>query len=166
MDVENSEFLEFVAAADANQLEYILIGGLAMILNGAVRFTQDADLWLEPTNENRDRFIKSLLAFGYEEDQVQRMRETDFTRPQMIRIHDIPMDVLTSVHHCLDYFACRKRARAFTAKEGQVIYFLHINDLRETKVLARRTKDLNDIVMIDEIIDGVKKNSDSDINNS
>ncbi|MCX6217932.1 hypothetical protein [Spirosoma sp.] len=51
MDVENSEFLDFIVAADASQLDYILIGGLAMILNGAVRFTQDADLWVEPSNE-------------------------------------------------------------------------------------------------------------------
>jgi hypothetical protein len=157
MDVENSEFLDFVVAADANKLEYILIGGLAMILNGAVRFTQDADLWLEPSNENRDRFIKALCAFGYDEADVQGMSNTDFTQPQMIRIHDIPMDVLTSVHYNLDYYACRKRAKAFTTKGGQVIYFLHINDLRETKVLARRTKDLNDILMIDEIIEEVKK---------
>lgn len=157
MDVENSEFLDFVVAADINKLEYILIGGLAMILNGAVRFTQDADLWLEPSNENRDRFIKALCAFGYDEEDVQAMSNTDFTQPQMIRIHDIPMDVLTSVHYNLNYQACRKRAKAFTTKGGQVIYFLHINDLRETKVLARRTKDLNDILMIDEIIEEVKK---------
>ncbi|WP_227699158.1 hypothetical protein [Spirosoma radiotolerans] len=79
MDVENSEFLDFVVAADANKLEYILIDGLAMILNGAVRFTQDADLWLEPSNENRDRFIKALCAFGYDEEDVQGMRDTEFT---------------------------------------------------------------------------------------
>ncbi|GAB3780411.1 hypothetical protein GCM10028818_32570 [Spirosoma horti] len=41
------------------------------------------------------------------------------------------------------------------------IYFLHINDLRETKVLARRTRDLNDILMIDEIIEEVKKQDSS-----
>ncbi len=161
MDVENSEFLDFVKAADANKLEYILIGGLAMILNGAVRFTQDADLWLEPSNENRDRFIQALLSFGYDEEDVQGMRSTDFTQPRMIRIHDIPMDVLTSVHFNLDYYACRKRARPFTTKGGQLIYFLHINDLRETKILARRTKDLNDILMIDEIIEEVKKQGGS-----
>lgn len=161
MDVDNPDFTEFVAVADVNQLQYILIGGLALILNGAVRFTQDADIWLEPTNENRDRFILALLAFGYDEDQVHHMRDADFTEPQMIKIHDIPMDVLTSVHHRLDYQACRKRARAFTVKGGQTIYFLHINDLRETKVLARRTKDLNDIIMIDEIIEAVKNQGKS-----
>lgn len=44
---------------------------------------------------------------------------------------------------------------------GQTIYFLPINDLRETKILARRTKDLNDISMIDEIIEEVKKQGKS-----
>lgn len=132
-----------------------------MILNGVVRFTQDADLWLEPTNQNRDRFIDSLLAFGYDEESVQGMRNADFTQPQMIRIHDVPMDVMTVVHHRLDYNACRKRAKAFTTKGGETIFFLHINDLRETKVLARRTKDLNDILMIDEIIDEVKKRNEA-----
>ena len=161
MDVESSEFLKFVATADTNKLQYILIGGLAMILNGAVRFTQDADIWLEPTNENRDRFIQALLDVGYDEELVQSMREADFTQPLVIGIHDIPMDVMTSVHYRLDYQACRKRAKAFTAKGGQIIYFLHINDLRETKILARRTKYLNDVLMIDEIIDEVKKRDES-----
>ncbi|WP_223834053.1 hypothetical protein [Spirosoma profusum] len=44
---------------------------------------------------------------------------------------------------------------------GQTIYFLHINDLREAKVLARRTKDLNDILMIDELIEAIKKQEES-----
>jgi hypothetical protein len=91
MDVESSEFLDFVAIANRNRVNYILIGGLAMILNGVVRFTQDADLWLELTNQNRDRFIDSLLAFGYDEESVQGMRNADFTQPQMIRIHDVPI---------------------------------------------------------------------------
>lgn len=67
----------------------------------------------------------------------------------------------------LDYIQeCRKRAKPFTMPGGQIIYFLHINDLRETKVLARRTKDLNDILMIDELIDEVKKHDSSETNES
>ncbi|GAB4028964.1 hypothetical protein [Spirosoma gilvum] len=98
-----------------------------------------------PTQENRDRFLKAISAFGYEDSDIEAMRSVDFTQSQVIKIHDIPMDVLTQVHHRLDYKACRQRAKAFVAKVGYTIYFLHINDLREVKVLARRTKDLNDI---------------------
>ena len=71
------------------------------------------------------------------------------------------MDVLTRVHRRFDYAECRERARAFTTAGGQIIYFLHINDLRETKVLARRTKDLNDILMIDELIAARKEQDES-----
>ena len=46
MDVDNADFLQSVAAADEHKLDYILIGGLALIFNGAVRFTQDAAIWI------------------------------------------------------------------------------------------------------------------------
>ena len=162
MDVDDISFLEFVAVADTQKLEYMLIGGMALILNGAVRFTQDADIWLEPTNENRDKFIRTLLAFGYDEDDVVNMRSADFTQPQIARIHDIPMDVLTRVHYQFDYTDCRKRAKSVVLKGDYMVYFLHVNDLRETKVLARRTKDLNDILMIDELIAALKEQDGSE----
>lgn len=152
MDVDNAEFLDFVEKADECQLDYILIGGLALILNGAVRMTQDVDIWLNPTNENRNRFIDTLLKFGYGEVDVAGMRQADFTQPQIIRIHDIPLDVLTSVHAKFDYKLCRSRAKPFDTSRGPRVYFLHINDLRELKVLARRPKDLNDVLMIDELL--------------
>ena len=166
MDVDNSEFLEFVAAADAQKLEYILIGGLALVLSGAVRFTQDVDIWIQPTNKNRDNLISALLAFGYDQSDVEPMRLADFTQPKVITIHDIPMDVMTQVHHRLDYDTCRQRAKSFVTKGGYTVYFLHINDLREAKVLARPTKDLNDILMIDELLNEIKKQDPSETNDS
>lgn len=165
MDVDNTDFLAFVAAADAQKLDYILIGGLALILNGAVRFTQDADIWLQPTNENRDKFVEALIAFGYDKSDVETIRQADFTQPQIVRIHDIPMDVLTRVHHHFNYTACRKRAKSVTLSGDYTVYFLHINDLRETKILARRTKDLNDILMIDELIAARKEPDESETDN-
>ena len=164
MDVDNANFLEFVAVADAQKLDYILIGSVALLLNGVLRFTQDADVWLEPTNENRDRFIQTLLAFGYDENDVEGMRMADFTQPQIAKIHDIPMDVLTRVHHRFNYNECKQRAKATVLKGGYTVYFLHINDLRETKVLARRNKDLSDIIMIDELIAAQKKQDESENN--
>ena len=36
MDLDNDDFVRFVVAADHNHLEYILIGGMALILKTAV----------------------------------------------------------------------------------------------------------------------------------
>jgi len=41
-------------------VEYLLISGQATVLYGAATFSEDIDLWINPTSENRDRFIASL----------------------------------------------------------------------------------------------------------
>lgn len=152
MDVENSHFLQFVVAAEKHQLEYMLVGGLALLLNGAVRFTQDADLWLQPTNENKVNLIKTLLELGYSEEDTASLETADFTQPQIIRLDLGPIDIMTRVHFRFNYDDCRSRAQEFTTKDGHKIRFIHIEDLREIKILARRPKDLNDVLMIDELL--------------
>ena len=37
-------------------VEYLLISGQATVLYGAATFSEDIDLWINPTSENRDRF--------------------------------------------------------------------------------------------------------------
>ena len=41
-------------------VEYLLISGQATILYGAATFSEDIDLWINPTSENCDRFIAAL----------------------------------------------------------------------------------------------------------
>ena len=104
--------------------------------------------------------METLYELKFTQEELAPLMSADFTEPRVIRL-DEGVDILTQVHVRLKYPDCRQRAKPFTMPGGQVIYFLHINDLRETKVLARRTKDLNDILMIDEIIEEVKKRGDS-----
>ena len=64
MDLEDNEFLKFVKAAGESNLEYLLIGGLALAMHGIHRYTNDADIWLEPTSDNKDKLIKILSSLG------------------------------------------------------------------------------------------------------
>jgi hypothetical protein len=162
VDVESSDFLEFVASAERHGVEYILIGGLALLFNGIVRFTQDADIWLQPTNQNRDRLMNVLLDLGYEEADLNALRVADFTEPQIIRISEGPIDVLTQVNVRLQYDECRQRAKLWTSEGGHKAYFLHINDLRETKLLFRRPKDLYDVLRIDELLEEKRRMNETD----
>ena len=162
MDVESSDFLKFVASAERHGVEYMLIGGLALLFNGIVRFTQDADVWLQPTNQNRDRLMNVLLDLGYEEADLNALRVADFTEPQIIRISEGPIDVLTQVHVRLQYDECRQRAKLWTSEGGHKAYFLHINDLRETKLLSRRPKDLYDVLRIDELLEEKRRMNETD----
>jgi hypothetical protein len=107
--------------------------------------------------------IDTLRAFGYEDEDLTDMSVADFTQPQIIRIHDVPLDVLTQVHSKFDYDQCLARAKPFDTSRGPRVHFLHINDLRELKVLARRPKDLTDVLMIDELLNAARQTKPNNI---
>jgi hypothetical protein len=50
----------FFHSLDRNGVEHLLISGQATVLYGAATFSEDIDLWINPTEENRDRFIAAL----------------------------------------------------------------------------------------------------------
>jgi hypothetical protein len=159
MDVENEEFLRFVQVAGENRLEYLLIGGLALAMHGIVRYTQDADVWIAPTDENKEHFLDTLIGLGYDSEELDNIRQLDFKEPQILKLEG-PIDILTRVHFRMEYDVCRSRAREFESAVGYKIYFIHINDLREFKILARRPKDLYDVVMIDQLLEKMSGKSD------
>jgi len=161
MDLDDNEFLKFVKAAGESNLEYLLIGGLALAMHGIQRYTSDADVWIQPTNDNKENLINTLLALNYEPDDIEYINELDFTEAQIVRLEG-PIDILTKVHFRMEYDLCRARAREFVSAVGFKIFFFHINDLRESKILARRPKDLNDVLMIDELIRENAKNPEGD----
>jgi hypothetical protein len=50
----------FFQSLDRNGVEYLLISGQATVLYGAATFSEDIDLWINPAEKNRDRFISAL----------------------------------------------------------------------------------------------------------
>ena len=51
-NVFNIDFQEFLELLDNHEVEYLLVGGYAVILHGYARSTGDMDLWVNQTNEN------------------------------------------------------------------------------------------------------------------
>lgn len=59
-----SDLIDLLAEFAAGGVEYVLVGGQALALHGAPRFTKDADLWLRDTDDNLERARRALVAFG------------------------------------------------------------------------------------------------------
>lgn len=57
----------------------MLTGGFAVNYYGYNRNTDDMDVWLAPTNENRQLFINTLLCMNYSESEVAALYNEDFT---------------------------------------------------------------------------------------
>jgi hypothetical protein len=158
MDLENNEFLEFTRCAHEQKLEYMVIGGFAMFLNGLNRATEDVDIWLKPTKENGDILIQVLLCMNYEEDELEQLKLLDFTQVQVFGLNR-ELDILTYVHNKFDFDILFERSRITKNDQGSIIHFLHLNDLRELKILACRPQDIRDVIMIDDFL-----NMEYDIN--
>lgn len=62
MDIFDDELLKFWETLNNNSVQYIMAGGFAVNLQGFSRATDDCDLWLKDTHENRKRHINHLLA--------------------------------------------------------------------------------------------------------
>lgn len=72
----DDEYLKLLRLLHAEGVEYLVVGGYAVIAHGFPRTTGDLDLWLCPTPANARRAVRALARFGYEAGEFE---ETDFT---------------------------------------------------------------------------------------
>ena len=52
MNIFNDDFKDFIDYLNQNEVEYIVVGGYAVIIRGYSRSTGDIDIWVNKTVEN------------------------------------------------------------------------------------------------------------------
>lgn len=72
-----SDLIDLLVAFDAERVDYLLVGGQAVALHGAPRFTKDADLWLRDTTENIRRAQLALSTFGAPQHVIEALGAAD-----------------------------------------------------------------------------------------
>lgn len=75
----NSDFKDLLSALNDKKVEYLLIGGFAVIIHSEPRYTKDIDLWVNPTPENSKKVYAALAAIGAPLSQLN-ISEEDFNR--------------------------------------------------------------------------------------
>lgn len=153
MDILNEEFLLFLKCAWQNSLRYMLIGGYAVNYYGYNRNTNDLDVWIAPTIENKAKFIDTLLCMKYSEREVAPLKDEDFTQP-FIGHFGTPgndIDVLKVVHHSLSYDEAEKNKEVFEIETGTMMNIVPYHFLIKMKLIARRPKDYLDVSELDKL---------------
>ena len=143
-DIFNEHFTEFIQALNDNDVEYVLVGGLAVILHGYVRGTGDMDVWVNKTKENYLKLTKAYRQFGM---PLFDMTESNFLGTEYdvfgIGVQPVKIEVMTSVKG-LEFNETFSMAQ-FYDEDGLKIRFIHINHLLLAKKAAGRFRDLDDI---------------------
>jgi hypothetical protein len=160
-DISDPFFLAFLTAMQRQKVRYMLIGGIAVNFHGVIRNTLDMDIWLAPTNENRDLFYKVLLDLEYTEEEVSEYKNEDFTTFFKCEIGEMPytIDCLTFVHPNISFDEAEKVMIKYDIGDNLILNVVDYDYLRKMKILTHRTKDWYDVTMLDEF---KKKNKSSE----
>jgi predicted nucleotidyltransferase len=140
----NEHFRDFIKALNDNAVEYILVGGMAVILHGYVRGTGDMDIWVNKTKENYQKLAGAFEQFGM---PVFDMTEKSFLGSEFdvwsIGVPPVKIEIMTAVKG-LSFDETYKHSLEYN-EDGLPIKFLHLSHLIQAKKASGRFRDLDDI---------------------
>src|ERR1700739_4824738 len=96
---ENPDYKELLQLLDEFEVEYLIVGGFAVMKYGEPRYTKDLDVWVHNSLQNSIRVIGALKKFGAPLDNDGITAET-FSEKQgvyQIGIAPVRIDILTAI---------------------------------------------------------------------
>jgi hypothetical protein len=141
----NKDFREFIQSFEKNNVEYILVGGFAVILHGYPRTTGDIDLWVNRTKDNYKKIEFAFLDFGM---PLFDMTQDNFLHHKYWDVFTfgkspVAIDIMVKVKG-LEFETSFKNA-VFFKDEGLNLRTLSKDDLIKAKLAVKRGKDLDDL---------------------
>ena len=137
------DFRDCAALFVAHSVRFMIVGGHAVMAHGFPRFTDDFDLWVEPTMENGERVVAALAAFGFASEGLQA---ADFVSENVVVQLGYPprrIDVLTSISG-VTFESCYP-GRIDLDAEGLILPLIGRDCLLANKRASGRRKDLLDV---------------------
>lgn len=144
MNIFNDDFKDFILYLNQYEVEYIVVGGYAVIIRGYSRSTGDIDIWVNKTEDNFIKLQKVIKAFGLPEIAIKK--EEFFSDDFDVFAFGKPpyaIEIMTAVKG-LDFMSTFNNSTIEQINETPV-RIIHLQNLLEAKKAAGRSKDLNDI---------------------
>ncbi len=165
-EMKRASVEKIVRALNDAPARFLVVGGLAVVIHGYLRFAAAVDLVLEPDPEARRRALRALAGLGYA-PRVPVPIESFADASQMQQwVEDkgmLAFGLYSEAHHetnvdlligmPFDFEATYARARREEILPGLVMTVLPRRELLEMKRAAGRRKDLDDIESLEIIGD-------------
>ena len=146
------DFSEFFALLIDHRVEFVVVGGYALALHGAPRYTGDLDILVRPSHENASRVIDTLRAFGFPPGPLTP--ETVVAESCLIQLGVPPVQL-----HIMSAISGVSWDEVWSGRDiatlsGLSIPFIGRRAFVANKRAAGRTKDIADIEAIGEPREG------------
>ena len=146
-----SRFERLLAALTRSEVDFCVVGGLAVVLNGYVRVTEDVDILVNPERANLERMLAVLKEWG--EGWARELTPDDFpVQEGSVRIleQEFDLDIFVQMRgHKLDSFRPTLR---FFGSSGVRIPYLGPDGLILLKQDSWREKDRRDVQAMREAL--------------
>lgn len=150
-------------ALNKSGVDYVVVGGVALVLHGVIRLTADLDLIVHLEEKNLTRFVEIMEELGFKtKAPVQAM---SFVDPEMRRkfaeeknmivfsfyhLKEAVSLVDVFVNEPVDYRALKTRAVKIQSGDT-AIPIASIDDLIALKRISGRPQDMADIAALQEV---------------
>ena len=137
------DFKEFLKLLNANNVEFLLIGGYAVGVYGYIRTTNDLDIWVGVSPENAVRIERALRLFGF---AATGLTSGLFLVPNNVVRLGVPpirIKVLTSISG-VQFESCYAEKEMVQIEEI-LVPVISLARLRQNKAASGRAKDLADL---------------------
>jgi hypothetical protein len=139
----NSDFSDLLKLFNHNKVEYLVIGGYALIQYGEPRFTKHLDLWRQTAIDNAEAVYRSLKSFGA---PLANLTKADFSEEGYFYQMGAPpvrLDIFMGIPG--GNFDQAWATRNEVDFDGLIVPFISKEDLIAVKRASGRPQDLIDV---------------------
>jgi len=150
------KFLETLDVLYKEGVEYILIGGFAVVLYGLPRFTQDIDIFVKPEEDNIKK-LKRVLISIFNDKSIEEITLKELEKYPVIRYgtpEGFNLDIISKIGSKFSYDDLQYRIIEIEGRQLRIATPESLYRLKENTV---RPIDKSDAVFLKELIKRKKK---------
>ena len=133
------DFREFIECLNSNEVEYLIVGALAVSWHGFSRYSADIDFLIRPSKANAARVLRALSQFGFGSLDIAASNLTSSGKVIQLGYEPNRIDLLTSVTGVSFDDAWNDRAPGDL--DGLSVNFIGRSSLLRNKDATGRAKD-------------------------
>lgn len=149
--MKTDSFMALLKALHEHDVEYVLVGGLAVILHGVPRVTEDVDLFVRGEPKNLER-LKQALYSTFNDASIDELRPSDFVDYPVVRYgtpDDYYIDIMNRVGEIFEYDDLDYE---IIETQGIPVRVATIETLIKLKEGTLRDFDKADVLMLKELL--------------
>ena len=144
-----SDFRELLEEFAREGVEHVVIGGYAFAYHVEPRATKDLDVFLEGSEENRERAARALARYGAPQNVVEATRNLAESEIVYLGRPPLRIDLLRAIDGVAAADVLRNALPAMW--DGTPIRIIALDDLITNKRAAGRPQDLADVVKLERV---------------